>query len=311
MEELDRISDLPTELKENILVRLPVKEAVRTCCLSSNWRLAWSSIPEFVYDIDKYSISTPDILPHEYRAEDPVKMVQFVDNFLASHDGSIRKFVIIADGMICSEALDRWIGVLLRKEIEEFRITFHNWWKVPSTFWNLQCLREVVLRCSKCTIELPRAFKGFKLLKSLGLSRYLMYKYDMELSIKFYHLRTLLIKMNFACQREASVVRQLFRRAPNLQKLTVEEANIYYAYTSVTSEEWAQYTVLENLKFVEINNFFDNHKAVLLFVEFLLASTPVLEELHFEKKINYPEFFQKLLRLKRTSKKAKIILPKN
>ncbi|KAJ1701489.1 hypothetical protein LUZ63_001268 [Rhynchospora breviuscula] len=415
--EIDRISNLPIEIKDNILIRLPVKEAVRTCCLSSNWRLAWTSIPELVYD--NHSISTSDGYP-EYLNECTItsdgcpedlnecttKMVEFVDKFLSMHDCSIRKFAIVHVNP-CFGALNRWLKVLSRRGIEEIQIRLppiYYGWEVPPTFWNLHCLREVEL--VGCIIALPQAFKGFKLLKSLiltwpdisegdlsnliascpllenlnllvrkygmhlridapmlkqlrltcsrfkhvclrtpslvkailnlrtnllnhresslihlldclpklemlyvggDLTEYLAYGHNPKLSIKFYHLKSLHIVMNFACQRQAAVVRQLFHHAPNLQEIIVSDPDGAYSYKP---EEWTQYTVFEHLKYVKIKNF-NNHKSVLSFVAFLLASTPCLEELHFNHEVEDPEFLQQLLQLKRASKKAKILLPRN
>ncbi|KAJ1701056.1 hypothetical protein LUZ63_000835 [Rhynchospora breviuscula] len=399
MPELDRISDLPRDIKDNILVRLSVKEAVRTCCLSSNWRLAWSSIPELVYD--KNFISKLDASADESNIESTKKMVKFVDKFLSLHDGSIRKFVI-ADVKPCSESLNGWMALLFRKRVEKFKITYYHFdfsrWKVPPTFWNLLCLRELVLE--NCIIEMPGSFEGFKHLRSLHLRfieisgvdltkliatclllenlvlvgymhgldvkvdapmlkqlyltcmdfhhvclrtpllvkavlrvepnlwrqsdlidllnclpnlemldlrwqsiRYLAYTRGLEyFSINFYHLKKLHMDMNFACKREAAVVRQLFHHAPNLQELTVSQG---YRASAYETEEWAQYTVFKHLKIVKIN-YFKNHKSVLLFVAFLLASTPVLEELHFDCQVKDPEFLEKLVQLKRASKKAQI-----
>lgn len=39
--ELDRISNLPNDVTEKILSRLPLREAVRTIVLSSKWRYKW------------------------------------------------------------------------------------------------------------------------------------------------------------------------------------------------------------------------------------------------------------------------------
>ncbi|KAJ4745623.1 F-box family protein [Rhynchospora pubera] len=399
MPELDRISDLPRDIKDNILVRLSLKEAVRTCCLSSNWRLAWSSIPELVYD--KNFISKLDASADERNIESTKKMVKFVDKFLSLHDGLIRKFVI-ADVKPCSESLNVWMAVLFRKTVEKFKITSSDFdfskWKVPSTFWNLLCLRELVLE--RCIIEMPGSFEGFKHLRSLHLRiieiseanltkliatspllenlvlfgymhrmnvkvdapmlkelhltcidfqhvflrtpllvkavlgaepnlwrqsnvidllnclqnlemldlrwysmRHLAYTLDLEFSINFYHLKKLHIDMNVACKREAAVVRQLFHHAPNLQELAVSQE---YRASAYETEEWAQYTIFKHLKFVKIIDYFKNHKSVLLFVAFLLASTPVLEELHFACQVKDPEFLEKLMQLKRASKKAQI-----
>ncbi|KAJ3705439.1 hypothetical protein LUZ61_009144 [Rhynchospora tenuis] len=388
---VDRISDLPRELKENILVRLPVREAVRTCCLSKNWRVVWSSIPELVYG---------EVRPYK----DNKKVVNFFDKFLLLHNGFIRKFVI-SDVELCSRVVKRWMRVLLSKEIEEMQIIpdmFYNnrMWKVPSIFWNLQCLKEVDL--SDCIIKLPLAFKGFKLLKSLCLEEpdiserdltkliascpllenlnlliyrhrfrilidalklkqltlnccdvknvclrapsivraelvfstdqlnpieidlkdllnslpklemlelrgqlitYLTNGHGLELSTKFYHLKSLHIRMIFGCQREAAVVHQLFRHTPNLEELiiSVSPRTDACAY----KPEWDQSTVFEHLKFIKIRECHKSAESVLPFLAFLLASTPVLLELSLEPTVQDRGILQELVQLRRASKKAK------
>ncbi|KAJ3705446.1 hypothetical protein LUZ61_009151 [Rhynchospora tenuis] len=302
MPELDRISDLSRDIVENILLRLPVREAVKTCCLSNNWRLAWSSISDLVYD--KNSISISDTCSHdENLVETTKKMVEFVNKFLSIHDGSIRKFVI-ADVKPCPEALNGWVEVLMRKEIKEFLVTsqpfYPNNWKVPSTFWNLQCLRDVEL--SNCIIELPEAFKGFKVLKSLKLERHVC-------------LRTPSVVKAVVCLNTKILppcktnLIDLLDCLPNIEALelggrsTRKEA--YYTYCH-KPDKWDQYTVFEHLKFVKIVDSFKNHQSVLLFVAFLLSNTPILEELCFECEVEDPEFLEKLVVLKRASKNAKI-----
>ncbi|KAJ3692597.1 hypothetical protein LUZ60_011692 [Juncus effusus] len=45
----DMLSNLPQEIKEQILMYLPIKEAGRTSILSSKWRYIWTSIPELKF----------------------------------------------------------------------------------------------------------------------------------------------------------------------------------------------------------------------------------------------------------------------
>jgi hypothetical protein len=48
----DRISDLPDSLLLQILMLLPLVEAVRTCVLSRRWRVAWMRLPRLAFDDD-------------------------------------------------------------------------------------------------------------------------------------------------------------------------------------------------------------------------------------------------------------------
>nr|GEY44698.1 hypothetical protein [Tanacetum cinerariifolium] len=49
---LDRISNLPPTIIENILCLVPIKDAVRTSILSKQWRYSWVKIPNLVFDAD-------------------------------------------------------------------------------------------------------------------------------------------------------------------------------------------------------------------------------------------------------------------
>ncbi|KAJ4813080.1 F-box/FBD/LRR-repeat protein [Rhynchospora pubera] len=295
-----------------------------------------------------------------------MKMVKFVDKLLSFHHGSISKFVIADVIELNNKALNRWMRVLSRKGIGKIKIPAQELygrkkWKVPPVFWNLKCLKEVVLE--HCVIKLPQAFEGFKLLKSLSLKqldisdndltnliascpllenlvlsiarsgmniiidalklkhlrfscyyfkhvnlrapsavkavlylstdllspfgsnltdllnclpkleilelrspsilRYLSYGCDLELSIKFDHLKSLYIHMNFGYQREAAVVHQLFRRAPNLEELSVSTLPKSYDIGS-NLEKWDQSIVFEHLKFVKIRGLFKSNPNQLL-----------------------------------------------
>ncbi|XP_043717632.1 F-box/FBD/LRR-repeat protein At1g13570-like [Telopea speciosissima] len=45
-----KISDMPPNIIENILSRLSIMEAVRTCILSKKWRYNWVTLPQLIFD---------------------------------------------------------------------------------------------------------------------------------------------------------------------------------------------------------------------------------------------------------------------
>lgn len=47
---VDRISNLPTNIFDLILERMPIRCAVRTSILSRNWRYTWADCPTLVFD---------------------------------------------------------------------------------------------------------------------------------------------------------------------------------------------------------------------------------------------------------------------
>ncbi|CAI0458695.1 unnamed protein product [Linum tenue] len=46
----DRITNLPADVIQRILVFLPIKDAAKTSILTSKWRHLWRSIPQLVFD---------------------------------------------------------------------------------------------------------------------------------------------------------------------------------------------------------------------------------------------------------------------
>ncbi|KAK1425581.1 hypothetical protein QVD17_20935 [Tagetes erecta] len=49
---LDRISTLPDHIFQNILTRMPIKDALRTSILQKNWRYSWRAMPKLVFTDD-------------------------------------------------------------------------------------------------------------------------------------------------------------------------------------------------------------------------------------------------------------------
>ena len=50
--ERDYISNLPKNIKEEVLMKLPIKEAMRTSLLSTKWKNAWMLIPNLAFTED-------------------------------------------------------------------------------------------------------------------------------------------------------------------------------------------------------------------------------------------------------------------
>ncbi|XP_008790134.1 F-box/FBD/LRR-repeat protein At1g13570-like [Phoenix dactylifera] len=156
---LDMISILPKDILDKILVRLPLRDAIRTSSLSRTWRHAWASMPALMFIDDSIPSNNLD-----------AKFLLFVDRVLLLHNGPILKFHLSSNR--CSHvAIDPWIVVLSRNGIQELVLDlgYEERYKVPSTLFFCQELKHVEL--SHCIIELPQMFKGFSLLSTLKLSR--------------------------------------------------------------------------------------------------------------------------------------------
>jgi hypothetical protein len=161
MADLDRISELPKDLKETILVCLPIKEAVKTSCLSSKWRYAWTCILDLVFHKD----AVKQLSDESARVS---KLIKLVDIILLLHRGPIHKFELEYWYTDFNVAIHRWMVILSRNGIRNLNITVHDCnWKLHSSFFTASNLTDV--RLEGCIIKLPQSFNDFEHLKSLKL----------------------------------------------------------------------------------------------------------------------------------------------
>ena len=160
----DRISNLPWDVLDAILVHLPLKDAARTSILSSKWRYKWISLSQFVFD-DKCFSNT--LLNKVDRWGEIMKIIHRVQK---NHSGPIEKFKLAAYCCPNHLDLDQWMHFLAEKGIKEFVLKefyFIRRFKLPCCLFSCQQLRHLELY--GCTFKLPPEFKGFKCLASLQL----------------------------------------------------------------------------------------------------------------------------------------------
>ncbi|KAF3340672.1 F-box/FBD/LRR-repeat protein [Carex littledalei] len=161
----DPLSDLPELIKENILIRLPVKEAVRTCLLSRSWKEAWIAMPEIVLR-DEHCVS---VWTDHWKGTNSLEVRQFKkvgDKVLACTKGAIMKFDI-ASGLDLSKPMDKWIPILVRRKIEHLVIEL-DWYEIPSAFFSCHSLKHVSLH--KCHVVVPNSINGLEKLETLDLN---------------------------------------------------------------------------------------------------------------------------------------------
>ncbi|XP_024196226.1 F-box/FBD/LRR-repeat protein At1g13570 [Rosa chinensis] len=85
-DELDKISNLPSGVTQQILSFLPIREAVRTSILSSNWRHKWAMVRHLVFDDQCVS----DMMKGGTKRTKTFENI--VDHVLLLHSGSIDTF---------------------------------------------------------------------------------------------------------------------------------------------------------------------------------------------------------------------------
>ncbi|PRQ22289.1 putative F-box domain, FBD domain, leucine-rich repeat domain, L domain-containing protein [Rosa chinensis] len=164
--EFDRITSLPDDVTENILARLPLKEAVRTSILSRKWRYKSERLQDLVFD--DQCVST--------QSHPTCSFVNIVDHVLLVHTGPIRKFKLSRKETLATRDMDRWILHLSRNPvIKEMIIEFWigNPYNIPSCLFFCQDI--AYLELFRCLLNPPPSTcKGFRSLKTLFLENVTM-----------------------------------------------------------------------------------------------------------------------------------------
>lgn len=171
----DIISNLPDNVTECILAKLPIEDAIRARMLSKKWRYKWVRLPYLVFDDNgisalKHSTYPLNLLENE---EELLmnKVIKFIDRVLFHHDGPVLQFTLSIHSLISCSDIDHQIIFLSKKNVEDF--TFEMWrsfqHKLHSQFFSFQYLTNLRLR--GCLINLPLDFGGFKSLTTLMLDR--------------------------------------------------------------------------------------------------------------------------------------------
>ncbi|XP_050369100.1 F-box/FBD/LRR-repeat protein At1g13570-like [Argentina anserina] len=240
--ELDRISNLPDDLTQQILSYLPFKEAGRTSILSRHWRFQWAMLPSLAFDL---FIDDPYV----------------VDHVLLLHDGPIHSFKPSTKYAMDIIAMDRWIRHLSKTPIKQFivkgykRSRLYRPYVVPSSLFSCQHLTHLEL--SNCSLSLPPTFKGFRNLKTLDIQRAIVPQLELEKLIVY----SLLLERLTVCHLKD--IARLKIDAPNLQFLKV-------------GEEFEDVELVNTLNLVHVSL---DRKWPCGRWDILLRSTPTLREL--------------------------------
>ncbi|CAL9022613.1 unnamed protein product [Prunus brigantina] len=201
----DKISNLPSDVIEKILLLLPIRDAVRTSVLSSKWRYKSAMLPHLKFD--SLSVST-------------IKQTTFaniVDQVLLLHIGPICSFLLSRpDDFLANSDIERWILHLSRNSIKEF--TLENWkghlYEMPSCFFSCQDMTHLDLY--RCLLQPPSTFKGFRSLKSLCMENVTLAQDE------FKHLIVCCPMLKTLRLLNCDGLRHLKMDAPKLELLEVE-----------------------------------------------------------------------------------------
>ncbi|CAM8900484.1 unnamed protein product [Rhodiola kirilowii] len=165
----DRISDLPSNIIECILDRLPIRDAVATSILSRDWRHKWTRIPnlafdnEFVNNLIRYRSERDITTPFEFS--------KIISKILLLHVGPIHKFVLLIPSFCNDLHLDlvSWMHFISRKEVKKLTIeAISAQIKLPSYIFNCSELQSLTIYVNGLDLY-PQGFGGFCNLRCLTL----------------------------------------------------------------------------------------------------------------------------------------------
>ncbi|GMY24494.1 F-box/FBD/LRR-repeat protein At1g13570-like [Fagus crenata] len=162
---IDRISNLPWDVLDSILVHIPLNEAVRTSILSSKWRYKWTGLSRFIIDDKCLRCYLSDKV---VRWKEIMKIIHQVQS---NNGGPIEKFKLAAYCRPDHSDLDQWIRFLTEKGIKELILKGFDSvkrFKLPSCVFS--CPQLSCLELNGCIINLSPTFRGLNSLASLHLA---------------------------------------------------------------------------------------------------------------------------------------------
>ncbi|XP_020576175.1 F-box/FBD/LRR-repeat protein At1g13570-like isoform X2 [Phalaenopsis equestris] len=295
----DRISTLPSNIIELILMCLPIAEAVRTSILSSRWLYQWCTIPNLIFD--KHSVPSGA----NYRLE------SIVDQVLLLHIGPIHKFVFDVNSY--GGIKDRWLIFLSRKKLKELALKCYRGDKIPTALYSCHAIESLDLYA--CGFKLPCSFNGFSCLTSLLLKRFLTRGGVFKPFPTYSCLKKVLLSsFNFEDQELVMTLGSLLQNTPVLRELQLEAYSVESTTPEPTSRcfDWKESRNfnLNELRMVRLTELVGVRNE-MEFIEFILSTASRLESLIIQVDVighEKVELFKEIMRFRRSSPIAEIII---
>lgn len=159
---MDKISNLPKDITNEILSKLPLRDSVRTSVLSRKWRYKWNTLPHLVFDEQLVSSQGQTLVKYTLK--------NIVDHVLLLHAGPIYSFKLSRKDILDFSDIDRWILYLSRSSFKELTIDVRKGqrYNIPSYLYS--CLGLIHLELYNCLVRPPPStFNGLSCLTSLHL----------------------------------------------------------------------------------------------------------------------------------------------
>uniref|UniRef100_A0A251S347 Putative F-box domain, Leucine-rich repeat domain, L domain-like protein n=1 Tax=Helianthus annuus TaxID=4232 RepID=A0A251S347_HELAN len=160
----DIISTLPQNIIEDILTRMPLRNALRTSVLSKKWRYTWRGMPKLVFTNNMVTVSSDHLCLQLKK----YKLISAIFHVLLLHKGpEILKFHCSFVNLHMESEFAQIISYLARENTVKqlFIFSDNRSFKLPVSFFALQGLEVVHLE--KCTLEPPLTFNGVSSLTSM------------------------------------------------------------------------------------------------------------------------------------------------
>ncbi|CAM8953201.1 unnamed protein product [Rhodiola kirilowii] len=164
---MDRITELPVNVREHILGSLSIKDAVATSVLSSKWRYCWTGLRKLKFDKEFWGLGGDSTFLEHARV---------IDRILMLHSGPICEFILlIPDLRYHTMDINMWFRVLSNNGVRKIQIDPHKYkefqirgpFPIPSCLYHCRELEELSL--CECRLTPPSDFKGFANLTTLRL----------------------------------------------------------------------------------------------------------------------------------------------
>ncbi|KAK4434309.1 F-box/FBD/LRR-repeat protein [Sesamum alatum] len=159
--DADRISNLPTNVIDNILKFLPLHDTVRTSVLSKGWQYKWVNVPYLAFDW-----TFKENLSGEHNIESIIYQV------LLLHKGPIVKFTLGFFYFDFYPSINNWLFFLSDHRVEELHLSYSSSdvrRAISHHLFTFDHLKHLIL--TNVVIRPPSTFKGFGRLVSLDLIR--------------------------------------------------------------------------------------------------------------------------------------------
>ncbi|KAK1375078.1 hypothetical protein POM88_031271 [Heracleum sosnowskyi] len=252
----DIISDMPQSLIDTILMKLPIRDAVRTSILSTKWRFQWATMTQLVFD--------ENCVPAPFT---PQKLTNFVMACLFLHDGPIHKFKLFTPCIGCPllESFEFSNDDQLALTVDAPNLKHLT---VNGTFKDLY-LKHTPLLAAITVDFFSETWEGDVFVK---------------LPITFNHLKFIKVEgVNYKEMKEVSYVHHLLLQSPYLQELHISlsqaapigDAQFNAADLDLWDKEGLtdfKFMHLEIVKMWYVSNEYDKK-----FIKFVLGRSPMLQ----------------------------------